>query len=583
MRRFTSAVFLGLLLTWATHAEEKNASPLRLIPNQADVVVQVKQPRQFIQSITEQQFVKDLSAYPTVMELLQSTQAKRFFQFVSYYESELGAKWPELLDKIAGGGMALGVKIGNGDPAIAVIQGTDAKAVADFKALVTQVVRQELKRAGANPDFAIKTNQYQGIDVTKVGNDFFFAVHEKTIVISNKSEGLKAALDLEKGIKTGSMAEDKRLASATRILPKASLATVWVNLKKVRENPDFDQITKTPRNPVFTLFVGDVADVFTRAPFFCAAFAPTETGLQLTFRMPRGSKGMGPEKDIFCPPEGKTLRPILTPKGTLASVSFYWDISQFWTKRKELFGDMVAKQFEQADKQASQIPFLNLQPSELLQMMGGQHRIVIAQQDKTGYEKHTRQQFPAAAFVTEPRDVDKFYETMNRLIRVGGFAATTQVGLRIKTIEHDGVKIVGYRFREDRDFPGDPTGLRFNVSPCFFKVDKYFVICSTMEFAPKLIDDVRLKVKMEPRKTKATSHHRIFSSGFVNLIQSDEAQVITTTILDQGIPFAEAKKQIKDLYKILRKTGGISFGQVTTDNVWQYNIRFQLTKKPKSK
>src|SRR5207248_6189564 len=101
---------------------------------------------------------------------------------------------------------------------------------------------------------------------------------------------------------------------------------------------------KTPRDPGLTIFFGGWADVAARAPYLCAALCRDDKGLLLTFRMPRGRDGMGADRAVVCPPEGKPgSRPLLEPKGVLLSQSFFWDLSAFWTERVALFGEKNAK------------------------------------------------------------------------------------------------------------------------------------------------------------------------------------------------------------------------------------------------
>src|SRR5262245_60190720 len=157
-----------LALVAAAARAEAPRSPLRLLPAETDLLVEVKQPRQLVEALTNLDVLKQLRQFSAVKEQLDSTQARRFFQFVAYVEKELGAKWPELLDRLAGGGAAVGLKFGP-DPApfLLVVQGTDEALTKKFTKLFLEVTEQELARQESK-DRPVK-GSYQGIETVRIG------------------------------------------------------------------------------------------------------------------------------------------------------------------------------------------------------------------------------------------------------------------------------------------------------------------------------------------------------------------------------------------------------------------------------
>src|SRR5262245_4983452 len=112
-----------LAVLTATARAEEPRSPLRLMPAEADLLVEFKQPRQLVEALTNLDLLKQLQQFSVIKEQLDSTRARRFFQLIAYFEKELGAKWPELLDRLTGGGAALGLKFEpNPAPALLIVQ-----------------------------------------------------------------------------------------------------------------------------------------------------------------------------------------------------------------------------------------------------------------------------------------------------------------------------------------------------------------------------------------------------------------------------------------------------------------------------
>src|SRR5947209_19057984 len=75
--------------------------PLRFAPKEANLVVRVEHPRVLVETVTGLDLVRQAQTLPFVREQLQSTTVQRFLQLVAFAEKELGAKWPELLDRLA--------------------------------------------------------------------------------------------------------------------------------------------------------------------------------------------------------------------------------------------------------------------------------------------------------------------------------------------------------------------------------------------------------------------------------------------------------------------------------------------------
>src|SRR5262249_30986125 len=85
--------------------------PLRYIPAEANLILRVEKPRVLMETITRHQVVREALQLPFVREQLEAPLLQRFFQLVKYYEQDLGLKWPELLEKLAGNGITVAAKL----------------------------------------------------------------------------------------------------------------------------------------------------------------------------------------------------------------------------------------------------------------------------------------------------------------------------------------------------------------------------------------------------------------------------------------------------------------------------------------
>src|SRR5215208_6230930 len=119
---------------------------------------------------------------------------RRFLQLLAHYERELGARWPEMLEKLAGDGIAIGLKYGKGNaPAVLVLQGTDEKTVAGFFDMSLALFEDEVARQGAKEKPARKT--YGGVECVQLDKELLAARVGDALLLANKNESLKAAID----------------------------------------------------------------------------------------------------------------------------------------------------------------------------------------------------------------------------------------------------------------------------------------------------------------------------------------------------------------------------------------------------
>ncbi len=186
-------LFAGLMFVpVAARAESPN--PFRFIPAEANLILRVENPRILVEAITQHELVREAQQLPFAREAMESPAFQRFLQLVRYYEKDLGLKWPELLDKLGGNGLTLAVKTpGDNAPLILCVDGVDEELTKRFVDLAVRITEQELARQESKEKVEKKT--YRGIEGFKLG-DLRVARIGSTLLISNKKEALKAAVDL---------------------------------------------------------------------------------------------------------------------------------------------------------------------------------------------------------------------------------------------------------------------------------------------------------------------------------------------------------------------------------------------------
>ena len=521
-----SLLFIGAVVARA----DSPPSPLKLVPPQADLVVQVDSPRQLVEAFTKLDLVEQLQKLDAIQEAIGSTYSRRFYQLIAYFETQLGARWPDLLDRLAGGGAVLAVKLGpNPAPALVVVQAKDEELLQKFVKLGLAVIEQELARQDAKQ--RVEKGSYRDRETLRIGKDFHAAVIGAKLLLANKEEVLKLSIDLALDGGKGSLADSASVAAAKKLLPAHPLASLWVNLETVYQSPQAKEVIKLPRNDAnLTVLFGGLLDVAGRSPFACAALVKDDAGFTTTVRFPRGRDGSAEALTTHIPPApGAGSLPLLEPKGVIFSSSYYLDVAKFWENRAKLFNDKQQKAFEDFDKTAGRFLAGN-SIGKLLGQAGPHQRIVVAHQPKAGYQSQPDQRLPAFAFVVDTRD-EKFGRSMETILRGAALLAGTQFKLKLAEEKVGDVDLVAYRFPDDPKKP-PANNIVFNFSPCFAQVGNLFFVASTIELGREMIGLLQKEAKTPATLSPLASRSKVYASGGADLLQAIEDQLFAQAILE---------------------------------------------------
>ncbi|HSQ57021.1 MAG TPA: hypothetical protein VLM40_14885, partial [Gemmata sp.] len=429
--------------------EVRAADPLDFVPRSAQVVAVADNPRKLAEAITGLDAFEEARRLAPLRQLQDSTVARRALQMLAYAEKDLGAKWPDLLEQITGNGAAIAAQYDvAANPVLLVLCGKGEPQVEKAYNLAIQLLEEELARQGGKDGLRHET--VAGVAVTRLGDAFHFARVGATILVSNKAEGLAAAIEQGKSERTNS--SQHRARKQTRgLLPKDPLAWMWLDLASVKQSKaskDFFEATR--QDFLQTLVLGTTIDCIRRADFLAAGLFKNENGLRVSLRLPAGRDGMWNELVMHVPPKEKPgSLPLLDPPGTIYSHSLHLDIGYMWQHRDTLLNAEIRKNIENGEKQISRFIPSNVKLGELLAMWGPYHRVVVANHDKFPYKKEPGQRYPAFGYVGTSRD-PKFCSSIETVLRSAGLVGTLRLGLTMSECEHEGVKIVAYRVPEDK-------------------------------------------------------------------------------------------------------------------------------------
>lgn len=577
--RYAASCLIAWTLVAASRADTL-PSPLRLLPDGSDLLIQVPEPRRVVETLTTAELFEQLQHFQPVLDLIGSTNARRSRQLVAYFEKELGLPWSQLLDRLAGRGLVLGIQFqANPTRVLLVVEGEDDRLLQQFFQLGLKIVEQELVRQEAKEKPV--EGSYKGFSTVRVGAEFHAAVAGSALFLSNSEKTLHGGLDKYPGSGDKSMAGAPGVTEAARLLPPQPLATLWLNMAKIQQDPGAKSAYKAPPrdDPVLTILLGHYLNLLGRTPFICAGVYRDKDGFSTTIRIPRGREGLEGDRLLHVPPAGAPgSRPLLAPKNVLYSESKYFDIANVWKEREKLFNKQQMRQLERVEKQVA--PFLiGTKLSKLVTQAGPYYRIVAAHQANFPYKTTPKISIPAFALVLELREPEAFGKSMESILRGVALLTGSQANLQLVQEQYQDCKLIGYRFPEDQPLQGDVNDLRYNFTPCFTRVGDQFVVSSTIELCRELVELLHKEGASPTRGHASSARLRLHGSGVSSYLRTVEDLLITQATLDQALTPDEARQQVKTFLDIVRGFGSLTLEPCFHDQTFQYDIRLRAEKK----
>lgn len=547
-----AALLVLLALAPAGRAADPAPDPLRFVSQKAQFFVKVERPRALAEAVAGLDAVKAAPTLGPVRDVLDSPAVRRGFQLIGFVERELGAKWPALLDQLAGGGAVVAGTFGEGDqPALLVVQGTNEPVVAKAFDLLVRALDDELARQGGKEKVTRGTRA--GADTARLGKDFHAARVGAALLVSNRAEALAAALT-QPGHPAGSLAAKPSVATARAALPADPFAWVWVDFATVRSGQATRDFLDGSKNDFIPqMAIGGTLGALRHSDYVAAGLSREGAGFRLALRLPAGRGGFPAGYALHTPPgAGPGSLPLLEPAGVAYSQSFYLDVGHAWAKRGDLFTGEMKGQLDKLDADVSKVLPGAVKLGDLLEAWGPHHRLVVVNRATQPYKTQPGQVLPGFGYVASARN-PKFTTGTSTALRSAGLLASLQLGLKMTETTHDGVKIVAWRFPENKALADDPDGVRLNFEPCFAVVGDSLVVASTVEVCQKLIPEVRRTAGLPG--VPAVWRAKGYAAGAADALAGTTDPLVTDTVLRTGLGLADARKQVEALTAWARTLG----------------------------
>jgi hypothetical protein len=450
-----------------------------------------------------------------------------------------------------------------------VVRSKDTDLLQRTNRLLIEMVEQDAHDKGH--ESPVKSKEYRGAMAWTLGKDEFHVILGDTLIVSNKQEGIKTALEMAAGEGPPSIAELDLWREARGRLPPGSVGWAFARMDTLRQGGVAKEFyEEKPNNPALPILFGGLSHVLAAAPYVTASLVLNDDRIALRAEVPRDPGAAGwpePYRGFYSASPGEEAAEPLRPARAIASLSFYRDFKAMWDAREHLVAAEALPGFTELESNAAPVLFGGREFStEVLAEFEPRFRLVAAAQDYSRSRMVPDLKIPAFALVAELKHPDEFgpeliiaFQSVLGLVNLG-FGQQGQPRLMLANQVHKGFEIQAAHFLGKRA-KGDGAGvhLRHNFRPACAIAGRYFVLGSTVDIVKDVIDAIG-DVNAPP---KTTAHNIVFEANVAQIcevLEQNKEPLVSQNMVSSGNTRLQAEQEFDTLVKVL---GLFSQGKLT--------------------
>jgi len=596
--------------------EEKPAAAL--LPASTVAYLEVSRPKDVIDLVLNHPLAQQIQQSPDFRKALQSEQFKQFLAVVDLVEKKSSLKWRPALETITGGGMVVAV-----DPAtqglIILVKSQDPKTTDSLRDALFTMIRDDAANKG-NPD-PIESKDYRGLTAWKLGEAYIGNLGP-WLLISNNGPAAKGVAD--QFLDGGSSLQDEKEFTKARSLAlevrgeddARTTPAAWgfVRLAPLRllgiARQLIDNKDKSD-NPPIELLAGGIVSDLRNSPLVTVTLDCGRGQTVLSLATPHDPAKVAAERKYYFASAGGGADAPLLPKGTIASVTSYRDLSAFWQAAPDLFNEGVAAQIAQSDSGLSTFLGGKSFSTDILGALRPEIQVVAARQDFKAQGVHEPSiKLPAfaAVFRIKPGEAKTVRKTFKlayqSLITFANLDAASKNRPALETSsETRGKSEVLYATydTDDTDKPAekpadkssdkatDKSAVKtkdekakddkakddtyLNFSPAIVLSNDYLILASTRHIAEDLADLTGAGGD-KPAHDLGATHTLITAdgAGIGQILHLDREQLIAQNMLEKGHDRATAEKEVDWLISLVESAKNAKLRLTQNDRLLRLEI-----------
>ncbi len=540
-------------------AEVPKAS--RLVQSDAVIYLEATRPSDLVDQVAGGSFQKLLSTIPQYSRYIKSEDYSRGREILDFVLSKLDTTWDKGLRNLAGGGAVLAVEVPQGGlPSIyLLIVPRDASFLTQANTALLELARKDAADKG-KPD-PVKSAEYRGIRGWATGEKGAYAIVNDVLVVGDRGDTVKRLIDRTlDGVKAGqSIVDDAAWKTRQAETRPDALAWGFARLDRLRQidAKKFEVPEKTPLP--LTFFFGSWIEALRKGSWIAASLGWSGEKLAAGITLPKPEGGYAALYKGFIPPEGSAAAPLLSPPGTIASLSLWRDLAAVWEAKADLFQPQEAQDLSKLDTPAGQF-FGGSDFAAVAGSINNNWRLVIARQDYSKMKPVPDLKYPAFALVLDLKPDDEDFPLRLKMA-FQSFVGLANLGsaqnkappleLGSETFEEVTIATTRFMLPKSGTDPQEPVHYRHNFSPSVAHVGNHFIISSSVGLTRDLI-----KALKSPAKSGDTTLTiEADGSELAKLLEINRSRMVMQNMLEKGQDKAQAEEGVDTLLSVLRYLG----------------------------
>ena len=579
---------LGLLLSLAIPllvpatpmAAQGPPAAAQWLPPEAVISLHVSQPRKLIKWLAGAEMTEAITALPLYQQQVSKPQFREFLNLVAFLETTLDTDWQTGLARLTGGGITLAIC--PEDTVVAIVDAEDERLLERLHEIFLNIARSEAENEGRSGTVASK--EYAGVTVWTFDGEEAHAIIGKRFIFANRSEGLKAVLDLRNTSAGASLSTTSAYRAATQAASADAVANAFVHVAPLMDLPGVAELLdKSRANPLAALVFAGISEAV-RSSSWLNLTAHIDDKALAVQALTDGKLPEPTSPVAFALPQkaSDAARANLSVPGRIAAVSLYRDLHRFYAGKDDLFPERTSGLIFFENMMGIFFTGRDL-TSEVLAQTEPEVRLVVAEQRYDPAVGTPQVRLPAVAAILRLRDPEQFKpvveEAWQKAVGLINFTRGQQAlpGLIIDRPMHAGTRFtVAYFSTVDVE---DKTKLntRFNLRPALAMPGEHLILSSTDGLARDLIE--ALSPQAEPAAAPTARTHSVLDiegAHAASALQANRETLVRGDMVKKGRTQAEAETGIDMLITLVKLMDRLKLSIGARDGLIQAQLRVKL-------
>ena len=555
------AVWLCLLAASSGLAAEPQDAAA-MMPGGAVAFIEIEGLESWIDQAQQSEFVKSLPANPQVQAFYATPQGRQADAGRKILEAQLGMDLWTLAKKGFGGRIAAAFYPveGRKEPnAVLFVRATDAATL--------EKLREKAAPFLALAQDRIVTSVGPGdVSVRAIDNKLFLAEKDDWILAASTSELLTNALTLRAGSADAalkSLSTDAPFVAMTKQMGGKHLGRVFFNSEMVAKAQGGRLGPEKLDNPVGSLLLGGLVELFSRSSFAGLTLDLTDGQLRLTAGAAGAASSLGASHQPFFAPKNQGAPALPAVPQLIGGVTLNRDYAGWYKNREALLQAKVLPEFDKFESGLA-----NLLPGrdfgeDVLPTIGRNLTIVAAPQSFEHLQSKPGVQLPGFGLIVDlakPKEGEEIMQLLFQTLTVISNLNAGQQGRQpwvLSSETHHGVQINFGKYTQKPK--GERLPIVFNFMPAAAQVGDKFLLCSSVDLCRQLVDAYSQQRESSVPRAASADDFRIELRG-ETLSQALEvnAELLEARAVQEGKSAEQAKAEIGTLLQLVRSIRSVS-------------------------